>query len=113
MCGGGTKVWSIQWTNLSSEVALPRRSHFVVKQHRARSDEDDHRTIRRQPPIKKSVQSCAPEKEARWRALFPKEERTKARQPLSKPCLPQQDKVPLRSVQRACASRVFQSFQST
>ncbi|KAH9368594.1 hypothetical protein HPB48_004055 [Haemaphysalis longicornis] len=51
-------------------------------------------------PIKKSVQPCAPGKEARWRAPFPKEGRTKVCQPQSKPCLPQQDKC-------------FQSFHST
>ncbi|KAH7932404.1 hypothetical protein HPB51_029306 [Rhipicephalus microplus] len=56
-------------------------------------------------PINKRVfNHVSLEKRLGWRASFPKEERTKVRQPLSKPCLPQQDKVPLWSVQRASVS---------
>lgn len=56
---------------------------------------------------KKSAPPCAPGKEIPRRAPFPQKDRAKVRQPLSKPCLPQQDKVPLRSLQRASLSRVL------
>ncbi|KAL3211465.1 hypothetical protein MRX96_036399 [Rhipicephalus microplus] len=69
---------SIQWTNLSSEVALLRRSYFAVKQHRARSDEDGHTTIRRQPPIKKRVFNHVPlEKRLDGGYHFPKKSEQK------------------------------------
>ncbi|KAH9375379.1 hypothetical protein HPB48_007836 [Haemaphysalis longicornis] len=59
-------------------------------------------------PIKKRVFNHVPlEKKLDGGHHFPKKSKQKYTSMLSKPCLPQQDKVPLQSVQRASLSRVL------